>query len=60
MVIFTVFSERRFFRRKKLSQKKAQFHMLLWIVLLIILDLRWYGRIASVVTIVATGKIYEK
>jgi uncharacterized membrane protein (DUF106 family) len=59
MVIFTVFSERLFQREETLS-KKAQFHMLLWIMLLIILDFRWYGRIASVVTIVATGKIYEK
>ena len=62
MVIVTVFSERRFSegRRMKLSQKKAQFHTLLWIVLLKMLDFRWHCRIASLVTIAVTGKIYER
>jgi hypothetical protein len=62
MVIFTVFSEIRFSegRRMKLSQKKAQFHTLLCIVLLIMLDFRWHCRIASLVTITATGRIYDR
>jgi hypothetical protein len=59
MVIFTVFSVRRFpeGRRVELSQKKAQFHTLLWIVLLIMLDFLWHCRIASLVATAATGKI---
>jgi len=59
MVILTVFSERRLSegRRVKLSQKKAQFRTLLWIVLLIKVDFRWHCHIASLFAIAAPAKI---
>ena len=44
----------------KLSQKNAQFHALLRIVLLIILDFQWHCFIVSLITFAATGKIYDK